>query len=75
MKHIQIDLHFVHDIVQQGILQIRHVYTQDQLIDLITKPLSREHTMFSRNKIGLTDGSLILLRHIKESLTVATNIN
>jgi hypothetical protein len=42
MKHIQIDLHFVCDLVQQGSLWVRHVHTQDQLVDLLTKPLSKQ---------------------------------
>ena len=29
MKHIQIDLHFVRDMVQSGILNVHHVNTQD----------------------------------------------
>jgi hypothetical protein len=29
MKHIQIDLHFIRDLVSQGCLQVRHVHTQD----------------------------------------------
>jgi hypothetical protein len=44
MKHIQIDLHFVRDFVQKGNLQVRHVHTQDQLADLLTKPLSKQRT-------------------------------
>jgi len=66
MKHIQIDLHFVRDQVQKGTLHVRRVFTQDQLADLLTKPLSRARTEFLRTKIGLTDGSSILRRHIKE---------
>jgi hypothetical protein len=66
MKHIQIDLHFVRDLVQQGCLQVRHVHTQDQLADLLTKPLSRQRTELLRNKIGLADGSPILWGRIKE---------
>ncbi|KAL6346353.1 hypothetical protein AAG906_033149 [Vitis piasezkii] len=60
MKHIQIDLHFVRDLVQCGSLQVRHVHTQDQLVDLLTKPLSRQKTEMLRYKIGLADGSSIL---------------
>ena len=60
MKHIQIDLHFVRDLVQKGSLQVRHVHTQDQLVDLLTKPLSKQRTQLLRTKIGLADGSLIL---------------
>uniref|UniRef100_A0A2N9JAR7 Reverse transcriptase Ty1/copia-type domain-containing protein n=1 Tax=Fagus sylvatica TaxID=28930 RepID=A0A2N9JAR7_FAGSY len=66
MKHIQIDLHFVRDLVQQGCLQVRHVHTQDQLADLLTKPLSRQRTKLLSNKIGLADGSPILRGRIKE---------
>ena len=41
MKHIQIDFHFVRDLMQKGSIQARHVHTQDQLTDLLTKPLSK----------------------------------
>uniref|UniRef100_A0A2N9FBJ6 Reverse transcriptase Ty1/copia-type domain-containing protein n=1 Tax=Fagus sylvatica TaxID=28930 RepID=A0A2N9FBJ6_FAGSY len=66
MKHIQIDLHFVRDLVQKGSLQVRHVHTQDQLADLLTKPLSRQRTELLRTKIGLADGSSILRGRIRE---------
>ena len=57
MKHIQIDLHFVRDLVQKGSLQVRHVHTQDQLADLLTKPLSKQRIELLRTKIGLANGS------------------
>lgn len=69
MKYIQIDLHFMHDLVQKGTLNARHVNTQDQLADLMTKLLSKEHTEFLRSKIGLADGSSILRGRIKEGDT------
>ena len=68
MKHIQIDLHFVRDLVHRGILQVHHVHTDDQLADLLTKPLSKQRTVFLRIKIGLADGSSILKGRIKESI-------
>jgi len=60
MKHIQIDLHFVHDLVQKNHLQVRHVHTNDQLADLLTKLLSKQRKALLRNKISLADGSSIL---------------
>lgn len=65
MKHIQIDIHFVCDLVQKGKLSVRHVHTQDQLADLLTKPLSQQRTQYLRNKIGLADGSPFLQGRIK----------
>lgn len=66
MKHIQVDLYFVQNMVQHGILNIQHVNTQDHLVDLLTNPLSRQCTDFLKTKIGLVDDSSILRRHVRE---------
>ena len=67
MKHIKIDLHFMRDLVHKGSLQVKHVHIQDQIADLLTKPLSRQHMELLRNKIGLLDGSSILWGNIREA--------
>jgi hypothetical protein len=66
MKHIQIDLHFVCDMVQRKILNVQHVNTHDQLADFLTKPLSSQRLHSLLLKIGLADGSSILRERIKE---------
>ena len=70
MKHIQIDIHFVRDLVEKKILTVRHVHTTDQLVDLLTKPLSRQRINYLRDKIGLSDGSPFLRGRIKETQAV-----
>jgi len=65
MKHIQIDLHFVRDLVHRGAIHVRYVHTQDQLADLLTKPLSKQRIEHLRSKIALADGSSILRGCIK----------
>ena len=70
MKHIQIDLHFVRDLVKKGSIQISHVYTQDQLADLLTKSLSKQRTKLLHTKIGLVDGSPILRGCIGKQLKI-----
>jgi len=74
MKHIQIDLHFVCDLVQKGTINVKHIHTQAQFTDLLTKPLFRQHTTFLRSKIGLTYGSPILWGRIKEICINSTQI-
>ena len=39
-KHIEIDYHFVRERVTRGDLQIQHVSSSDQYIDILTKGLS-----------------------------------
>jgi len=39
-KHIEIKPHFIRDYVQEGILDIQFIDTEDQLADIFTKPLT-----------------------------------
>ncbi|RVW91845.1 Retrovirus-related Pol polyprotein from transposon RE2 [Vitis vinifera] len=39
MNHVAIDFHFIKDQVQNGALRIAHVSSEDQLADVLTKPL------------------------------------
>lgn len=61
IKHILIDLHFVRDMVQSGILNVQYVNTKDQFADLLMKELSKTTRIeFLKNKISLVEGSSIL---------------
>ncbi|KAL1200883.1 Retrovirus-related Pol polyprotein from transposon RE2 [Cardamine amara subsp. amara] len=56
MKHVALDYHFIRDLVQSGVLSVRHVSSADQLADALTKPLphGRFHSLF--DKIGFSKG-------------------
>ncbi|KAF2319063.1 hypothetical protein GH714_013045 [Hevea brasiliensis] len=41
MKHLEIDYHFVRQLVQLGKLRVSHISSQDQLADVLTKALPR----------------------------------
>lgn len=39
-KHIEVDCHFVRHVLQQGLISLHHIATQDQLADILTKALT-----------------------------------
>ena len=39
-KHIEICYHFIHDMVQRGALKLQYISTDEQVVDVLTKPLS-----------------------------------
>lgn len=65
MKHIAIDLHFVRDLASKGRLAVSYVNTQDQLADLLTKPLARARFQLLRSKLSVADGTSILRGRIR----------
>ncbi|XP_058222867.1 uncharacterized protein LOC131332582 [Rhododendron vialii] len=53
-KHIEIDCHLVHERVQQGLLQLHHIASTDQLTDIFTKALGVDHFRLLTFKLGIT---------------------
>lgn len=54
MKHIALDYYFVRNQIQEGMLRVSHVTTDDQLADTLTKPLPRTRFQHACIKIGVT---------------------
>ncbi|CAL2279421.1 unnamed protein product [Prunus armeniaca] len=52
-RHIEIDYHFVRELLARGVLRTRHVSSQHQLADIFTKSLSRERFSFLSGKLNL----------------------
>jgi hypothetical protein len=40
-KHIEIWYHYIHDMVQRGVVKLQYVGTNEHVADVLTKPLSR----------------------------------
>jgi hypothetical protein len=40
-KHIEIQYHYICDMVQRGAIKLKYVGTYDQVVDFLTKTLSR----------------------------------
>ncbi|GJT57385.1 hypothetical protein Tco_0992439 [Tanacetum coccineum] len=54
-KHIEIRHHFLRDNVQKGNISIEKVSSEDNIMDILTKPLKRESFKFLRLGLGLME--------------------
>lgn len=57
-KHIDTKYHFLHNQVQNGVLEVVHVSIQKQLADVLTKVIKTEHFIILRYVIGVVDFNL-----------------
>jgi hypothetical protein len=52
-KHIEIQYHYIRDMVQRGAVKLQYVGTNEQVADLLTKPLSPVKFECFQDKIGV----------------------
>jgi hypothetical protein len=52
-KHIEIKYHFIQDMVHKGAVNLQHISTNEQITDILTKPLSKEKFEYFRDKLGM----------------------
>jgi hypothetical protein len=53
MKHVEIDFHFVREMVARKLLDVRLVSTDDQVADGFTKPQTEKKLISFRNNLNL----------------------
>ena len=54
-KHIDIRYHFIRDMVHQGAVRLDHIGTDEQVADILTKPLGKVEFLTFRKKLGTMD--------------------
>ena len=52
-KHIEIKYHYIRDMVQRGAVKLQYVATNEQIVDVLTKPLARVKFEYFREKLGV----------------------
>jgi hypothetical protein len=64
-KHIEIYYHYIYDMVQRGALNLQYVSMDEQVVDVLTKPLSHVKFEHFRDKLGIIQkGEYFLMRHL-----------
>ena len=58
LKHIEIKYHYIQDMVQRGVVNIQYVPTEEQVVDVLTKPLSHVKFEHFRDKLGVVQKDL-----------------
>uniref|UniRef100_A0A2N9HIG1 Reverse transcriptase Ty1/copia-type domain-containing protein n=1 Tax=Fagus sylvatica TaxID=28930 RepID=A0A2N9HIG1_FAGSY len=65
-KHVEIDFHFVRDMVAKKSLTVRFISSHDQLADLLTKPISSSRFAFLRTKFNVLSTTMSLRGRVKD---------
>ncbi|KAM1496365.1 hypothetical protein ACFXTO_030979 [Malus domestica] len=64
-KHINRRYHFIKEALQQGVIDLIHCPTKEQLADIFTKALAREQFTYLRNLLGVKS-----VHNLKESVSM-----
>lgn len=54
-KHMEVDCHFVRDVIQEGKLATAYISTTEQPTDILTKALGSQQFVYLRHKLGIRD--------------------
>ena len=46
-------IHYIQDMVQKGVVKLKYVPTEEQVADVLTKPLSSEKFEYFQDKLGV----------------------
>ena len=52
-KHIEIKYHYIRDMVQRGAVKLQYVAMEEQIVDVLMKPLGRVKFEYFREKLGV----------------------
>ena len=68
-KHVEIDFHFVRDMVTKKLIFINFISNKDQVSDIFTKPLSSLRFNILRDKLNVISISFSLKERIRDILS------
>jgi hypothetical protein len=61
-KHIDIIYHFIRDRIQKGKMKLQYISTNEQVADILTKPLEKGKFLFFRDRLGVVQNTFLTKR-------------
>ena len=52
-NHIEIKYEYMRDMVEKGAMKLQYVVTDEKVVDVLTKPLSKVKFEYFRDKLGV----------------------
>jgi hypothetical protein len=62
LKHIEIKYHFIRDRVLKGVVKLKYIPTDEQLVDIFSKRLVKGKFVFFRNKLRVVENTFLAKR-------------
>lgn len=61
-KHINTRFHYIRELVSNGEIVLQHCRTQEQVADILTKPLDHKNFEFLRKCLDMTDNPTVEIK-------------
>ena len=61
-KHIEMRYHFIKDLVQRGAMKLQYIRIDEQIADILTKPLTASKFVYFRDKLGMAENASLAKR-------------
>ncbi|XP_059067112.1 uncharacterized mitochondrial protein AtMg00810-like [Cryptomeria japonica] len=61
-KHVETHYHYIRDMAQRGAIQLKYINTDEQVSDVLTKPLARVKFEYFREKLGMVENTTLIVR-------------
>ena len=61
-KHIEMRYHFIRDLVQRDAQKLQYIRTNENIADILTKPLSTSKFVYFRDKLGMAENASLAER-------------
>ena len=68
-NHIEIKYHYIRDMVQRGAVKLQYVATEEQIADVLTKPLARVKFEYFREKL------VVLQYEVNQKINLKMNVS